>query len=197
MKTYGDPQAEMCHIGGFLTDIYEDAHLQNLTMGEPKLGNLQQIHDEILRKLECMTHTCRHEAHIGSYPIPFCCETAMLCKMYTLEELRVTGVTIPSNLQVGHHRMGWPAGSEFEESNITDTEAIHDTAEESTDTEMAQHAGTTLMISSNREKIWLEALAKEQDCAVSRALWEVQQHHLEELQLMASTTQGQNDGCPS
>ena len=76
-------------------------------------------------------------------------------------------------------------------------EAIRDTAEEGTDTEMARHAGTTLMISTDREKIRLETLAKEQDWAVSRALWEVQQHHLEELQLMASTTQGQNNGCSS
>ena len=30
----------MCCIGSFLTDVYEDAHLQNLAMGEPKPGNL-------------------------------------------------------------------------------------------------------------------------------------------------------------
>ena len=83
MKTYRDPQAEMCCIGSFLMDVYEDAHLQNLIVGEPKLGNLQQIHDEILRKLECMAHTHWHDAHIGGYPIPFCCEIATLCKMYT------------------------------------------------------------------------------------------------------------------
>ena len=122
-------------------------------MDEPKLGNLQQIHDEILRKLECVAHACRHDACIGSYPFSFCCEIAMLCKMYTLEEHRIACIAIPSNLQGGHHWMGWPAGSEFEESDITDMEAICDTAEESTDTEMAWHAGTTLMISSNGEKI--------------------------------------------
>ena len=197
MKTYGDPQAEMCPIGSFLTDVYEDTRLQNLTVGEPKPGNLQQIHDKILRKLECMAHARWCDARIGSYPIPFCCEIAILCKMYTLEELRVTGITIPSNLQEGHHRMGWPAGSEFEESDITDMEAVCNTTEESTDTEMAWHASTTLMISSDREKIWLEALTKEQDWAVSRALRDVQQCHLEEMQLTASITQGHNDGCSS
>ena len=144
-----------------------------------------------------MAHARRHDTCIGGYPIPFCCETAMLCKMYTLEELRVTGITIPSNLEVGHHWTWWPAGSEFKESDITDMEAICNTTEESTDTEMARHAGATLMISSDREKIRLEALTKEQDWAMSRALWEVQQHHLEELQLTASTTQGWNNECSS
>ena len=93
--------------------------------------------------------------------------------------------------------MGWPASSEFEESDIRDMEAICDTAEESTDTEMAWHAGATLMISSDREKIWLEALTKEQDQAMSRALWDVKKPNLEELQLTASITQGCNDGCSS
>ena len=40
MKAYGDPQTKMCHIGGFPSEVYDDARLQNLAMGEPKLGNL-------------------------------------------------------------------------------------------------------------------------------------------------------------
>ena len=39
MKTYGDPQIEMCHMGSFLSELYEDARLLNLTMGKPKPGN--------------------------------------------------------------------------------------------------------------------------------------------------------------
>ena len=56
MKMYGDPQAEMYYIGGFLSEVYDEARLVNLTVGEPKLGNLMQIHDEIMKKLECMAH---------------------------------------------------------------------------------------------------------------------------------------------
>ena len=54
--------------------------------------------------------------------------------------------------------------------------------EESTDMEMAQQTHTTLMITSNREKVWLEALIKEQDRAVSEAVRQVQEWHLEEVQ---------------
>ena len=43
MQKYGDPLSVMCCIGGFLTNIYEDARLQNLTVAEPKPGNLQGI----------------------------------------------------------------------------------------------------------------------------------------------------------
>ena len=57
MQTYGDPLSVMCCIGGFFTDIYEDARLQNLAVSEPKPGNLQGIHDEILKKLDNMSHT--------------------------------------------------------------------------------------------------------------------------------------------
>ena len=57
MKNYGDPQSPMCHIGSFLSDMYNDARLLNLTMGEHKPGNLAQIHDEVMKKLECMAHT--------------------------------------------------------------------------------------------------------------------------------------------
>ena len=37
MKNYRDPQTEMCHIGGFLLEVYDDARLLNLAIGEPKL----------------------------------------------------------------------------------------------------------------------------------------------------------------
>ena len=81
---------------------------------------------------------------------------------------------------------GWPTGSEFEESDITDTEGLHEVIEESTDTEMAQQTHT-LMITSDREKVWLEALIKEQDHAVNEAVRQVQQRHLEEVQAIADT----------
>ena len=189
MKTYGDPLAEMCRIDGFFSDIYEDAHLQNLTVGTPKLGNLQQIHNEIIKKLECMAHTHQRNTCISGYPIPFCCEPATLYKMYTMEELCIAGiVTISTNLEGSHVGTRWPARSEFEESHITDTKGIHDTVEESTDTEMAHHASATLMITSDREKIQLEALAKEQDWAMSRSLRQVQEQHLEVMHATASST---------
>ena len=92
MKNYGDPQSQMCHIGGFLSEVYDDARLVNLAMGEPKPGNLTRIHDEVMKKLECMAYAHRHNAHIGGYPIPFCCEPATLQKMYTMEELRAAGI---------------------------------------------------------------------------------------------------------
>ena len=87
MKNYGDPQIQMCRIGGFLSDMYNDARLLNLTMDEHKPGNLAQIHDEVMKILECMAHARWHNACIGGYPIPFCCETATVRKMYTMEEL--------------------------------------------------------------------------------------------------------------
>ena len=76
MKTYGDPQTEMYWIGGFLSEVYDDAQLVNLAMGEPKPGNLTQIHDEIMKK--CMAHAHWCNAHISGYPIPFCCEPVTL-----------------------------------------------------------------------------------------------------------------------
>ena len=87
MKNYGDPQSQMCHIGIFLSEVYDDARLVNFAIGEPKPGNLAQINDEVMKKLECMAHTRQCNAHIGGYPIPFCGEPATLHKMYTLEEL--------------------------------------------------------------------------------------------------------------
>ena len=54
----------------------------------------------------------------------------------------------------------WPTGSEFEESDITDTEGLRKAIEESMDMEVVQQTHT-LMITSDREKVWLEALIKE------------------------------------
>ena len=56
MKAYGNPQTKMCSIGVFPSEVYNNARLQNLAIGEPKLGNLSQIHDKIMKKLECMAH---------------------------------------------------------------------------------------------------------------------------------------------
>ena len=56
LKKYGDPQTQICHFGGYIADIYEDARLINITVGEPRLGNVNQIHDKILKKLESMGH---------------------------------------------------------------------------------------------------------------------------------------------
>ena len=92
MKNYGDPQSQMCRIGGFLSEVYDDPRLLNLAIGKPKLGNLTQIHDEVMKKLESIAHTRQHDACISGYPIPFCCEPATLRKMYTMEELRAAGV---------------------------------------------------------------------------------------------------------
>ena len=47
---------------------------------------------------------------------------------------------------------GWPTGSEFEESNITDTDSLCEVIEESMDMEMAWQTHT-LMITSDREKV--------------------------------------------
>ena len=80
---------------------------------------------------------------------------------------------------------GQPTGSEFEESNITNTEGLHEVIEESTDTEMVWQTHT-LMITSDREKVWLEALVKEQDCAINEAVRQVQEWHLEEVQAITN-----------
>ena len=59
LKKYGDPQTQICHFSGYIADIYEDARLINVAVGEVRLGNVNQIHDEILKKLESMVHTHR------------------------------------------------------------------------------------------------------------------------------------------
>ena len=93
--------------------------------------------------------------------------------MYTLEELHVASIITAMTASANPVTSGWPASSEFEESNITDTEGPHDMVEQSTDTEMVQQTHTTLMITSNREKVWLEALVKEQDHAMNVAVRQV------------------------
>ena len=153
----------------------------NFTIGEPKPGNLAQIHDEVMKKLECMAHARRRDAHISGYPIPFCCEPAILCKMYTLEELQAASFVTAMTTSADPVTSGQPAGSEFEESDITDTEGLCKVIEESTDTEMAQQTHTTLMITSDREKVRLEALVKKQDHTVNEAVRQVQEWHLEEV----------------
>ena len=92
---------------------------------------------------------------------------------------------------------GWPAGSEFEESNITDTEGLHKVIEESTDMEMAQQTHNTLMITSDREKVQLEALIKEQDCAMNEAVRQVQEQCLEEVQAITNAVRCREDGWSS
>ena len=137
MKNYGDPKSQMCCIGGFLSQVYDNARLVNLTVGEPKPENLTQIHDQVMKKLECMVHTHRCDTCISGYPIPFCCESATLQKMYTMEELQAADVVTTMTTSADPVTSGRPAGSEFEESDITDTEDLHKVIEESTDMEMA------------------------------------------------------------
>ena len=125
---------------------------------------------ERVKKLECMAHAWQCDTRIGGYPIPFCCEPTTLSKMYTMEELCAASVINAVTNPEGGLIAGLPAGSEFEESDITDTKGICDVVEESTDTEMARQAHPTLMITTDREKLWLDALIKEQDCAMAEAV---------------------------
>ena len=152
MKNYGDPQSQMCHISSFLSEVYNNARLVNLAVGKPKPGNLTQIHDEVMKKLECMAYACQHDAHISGYPIPFCCKSVTLRKMYTMEELRAASIITAMTISADPVTSGHPTGSEFEESNITDTEGLHEVIEESTDMEMVWQTHT-LMITSDREKV--------------------------------------------
>ena len=137
LKKYGDPQTQICRFRGYITDIYEDARLINVTMGELRLGNVNQIHDEILKKLESMAHTRRRDTKIGGYPIPYCCELETLQQMYTVEELWTAGVTTALSTPANHPNVR-PAASELEESDITDYEGHREVTEESTDTELSQ-----------------------------------------------------------
>ena len=196
MKNYRDPQCQMCHIGGFLSEVYDNARLVNLTLGEPKPGNLTQIHNEVMKKLECMAYTRQHDTHIGGYPIPFCCESVTLWKMYTMEELWAAGVITAMTTSADPVTSRWPAGSELEESNITNTEGLREVIEESMDTEMVQQTHT-LMITSNRENVQLEALVKEQDHAIDEAMRQVQEWHLEEVQAIANAIWHWEDGRSS
>ena len=119
-------------------------------MGEPRLWNVNQIHDEILKKLESMVHACQCDTKIGGYPIPYCCELEMLQQMYTAEELWTTGVTTALSTPANHPNMR-PAGSELEGSDITDYEWHCEVTEESTDTELSQQMHATMMIISDQE----------------------------------------------
>ena len=150
-------------------------------MGELKLGNINQIHDEILKKLESMVHTHWHDTKIGGYPIPYCCELEMLQQMYTAEELQTAGVTTALSTPVNHLNMRL-AGSELEESDITDYEGHHEVTKESMDTELSRQTHTTMMITSDQEKHQLEALAREQDHACNKAVKQVQTQHLWEVE---------------
>ena len=152
-----------------------------------------QIHDEVMKKLGCMAHTRRCDAHIGRYPIPFYCEPNTLCKMYTLEELCTTGVVTAMSTSADPVTSGWPTGSEFKESDITDTEGLCNMVEESMDTEMVRQTHATLMITSDREKVQLEALVKEQDQAMNKAVRQVQEWHLEEVKAITDATQCRED----
>ena len=197
MKNYGDLESQMCHIGGFLSEVYDDTRLVNFAIGEPKPGNLAQIHDKVMKKLECMAHARWRDTHISEYPIPFCCKPATLCKMYTLEELQMAGIVTTMTTSADPVTSGWPTCSEFEESNITDTEGLHEVIEESTDTEMVRQTHTTLMIISDREKVRLKALVKEQDCAINEAVRKVQEWHLEEVHAIVDAVRCQEDGWSS
>ena len=153
-------------------------------MGEPRLGNVNQIHDEILKKLESMAHARRQDTKIGGYPIPYCCELEMLKQMYTAEELRTASVTTALSNPANHQNMR-PAGSELEESNITDYEGHHEVTEESMDTELSRQMHVTMIITSDQEKHQLEALTREQDRTCKEAMKQVQTRHLREVEATA------------
>ena len=136
-------------------------------MGEPRLGNINQIHDEILKKLESMAHTRQQDTKISGYPIPYCCELEMLQQMYTVEELWTASVTITLSTPANCLNVRL-AGSKLEESDITDYEGHHEVTEESTDTELSWQMHVTMMITSDQEKHWLEALTREQTASVMK-----------------------------
>ena len=183
LKKYGDPQTQICHFSGYITDIYEDARLINITVGELRLGNVNQIHDEILKKLESMAHTRWRDTKIGGYPIPYCCELETL--QYTAEELRTASVTTTLSTPANHPNVK-PAGSELEESDITDYEGHREVTEESTDTELSWQMHATMMITSDQEKHQLEALARAQDHPCNKAVKQVQMRHLWEMEATAN-----------
>ena len=104
--------------------------------------------------------------------------------MYTAEELQTASVT--TTLSTPANRLNVrPAGSELEESDITDYEGHHEVTEESTDTELSQQMHVTMMITSDQEKHWLEALTREQYHACNKAVKQVQTRHLREVEATA------------
>ena len=149
-----------------------------------------------MKKLECMAYACRCDACIGGYPIPFCCETVTLQKIYTLQELWAAGVITSLTTSADPVTSGRPTSSEFKESDLTDTEGLWEVIEESMDTEMAWQTHT-LMITSDREKVQLEALIREQDRTVDEVIRQVQERHLEEAQAIADAVRHREDGQSS
>ena len=101
--------------------------------------------------------------------------------MYMAEELWTAGVTTTLSTPANHPNVR-PAGSELEESNITDYEGHCEVTEESMDTELSRQMHATMMITSDQEKHWLEALAREQDCTCNEAVKQVQTWHLREVE---------------
>ena len=87
--------------------------------------------------------------------------------MYTAEELWTASVTTTLSTPANHPNVR-PAGSELEESDITDYEGHREVTEERTDTELSQQTHTTMMITSDQEKYRLEAPAREQDRACTK-----------------------------
>ena len=104
--------------------------------------------------------------------------------MYTAEELRTAGVTTALSTPANCPNVRL-AGLELEESDITDYEGHREVTEESTDTELSWQMHATMMITSDQEKHWLEALAREQDRACNEAVKQVQTRHLREVEATA------------
>ena len=104
--------------------------------------------------------------------------------MYTVEELRTACVTTALSTPANRPNVR-PAGSELEESDITDYEGHCEVTEESTDTKLSRQTHATMMITLDQEKHRLEALAKEQDCACNEAVKQVQTRHLREVEATA------------
>ena len=110
----------------------------------------------------------------------------MLQQMYMVEELWTASVTTTLSTLANHPNVR-PAGSELEESDITDYEGHREVTEESMDTELSRQTHATMMITLDQEKHWLEALPREQDHACNEAVKQVQTRHLQEVEATADT----------
>ena len=75
-----------------------------------------------------------------------------LQKIYTLQELQTASTITSLTTSAKPVTSRQSAGSEFEESDLTDMEGHCEVIEESTDTEMPRQTHT-LMITSDREKV--------------------------------------------
>ena len=106
-------------------------------------------------------------------------------QIYTAEELRTAGVTTALSTPANRPNMR-PAGSELEESDITDYEGHHEVTKESMDTELSRQTHVTMMITLDQEKHQLEALTREQDCTCNKAVKQVQTRHLREVEAIAN-----------